>query len=536
MGCVPCRDIDGQCIMIMFPRLDGISEWLHVRDDELRLVWATDVAREFFGWPMGPEPFDTKDGETLRLAAETARRQGRWMGSLVRTDCDGNKRQLESRWSLLKDVAGTRVGFVIFEYEIDERPVANEQLMRAQRMESIGTLAGGIAHDINNVLGPILLSAEMIRRRVTDPWVLKMAEAIETSAQRGARIVNQVLDFSQEAEGEHIAVQIRHIVREAVEFAQHTFSRQIKVEGSYPRDLPLIMVDPIQIRQAVLNLMVNARDAVTGRGSVSLSMESVRVDETEAASFFPEGRPGNFVRLSVSDNGLGIRAEYMERIFEPFFTTKKRGQGSGLGLSSTLAIVHSHRGFMTVTTEVGKGSCFSIFLPQVGTPVVPAPSGAEPGKAERSTRRHVILFVEDDPAMLQMNAEMLTSHGHEVVQARNGSAGLKAFTALRDSIDLVITDINMPDMDGPDMIREIRSIRQDTPFIAVSGLTEWAHFLEGNGLIGIDLLQKPYTVDQLLDAIEISMDRSADRGANTEDRAANETISDSAFDQLMGGD
>lgn len=533
--------------MIDLSDLQRLPEWMHVRDADLRLVWATNHARLAFGWenPEPDEPIDLEDAQRISEATRTAREVGHWSGRLTRQDERGNERTLESRWSALTDVSGTVTGYFVIEQDLSEQSAQNEQMIRAQRMESIGTLAGGVAHDINNVLGPIILGAEMIRRKVDDPWILKKIDRIENSARRGADIVGQVLDFSRGAEGEKIPVQIRHVMKELVEFAQHTFSKQITVEGSFPRDLSLILGDAAQIRQAVLNLMVNARDAIEGSGTVSVDMEDCSLDAERAAALSADGRDGQFVAISVTDTGGGIPEDIQDRIFEPFFSTHRRGQGSGLGLSSTLAIVKGHHGFMSITSHPGKGSRFTIYLPQAETASL---SEREPGsesKLRTSYSSHTILFVDDEPLMLEMNADMLSSFGHRTLIAGHGQAGLDLFFDDPEAIDLVITDINMPVMDGPTMIQEMRRRRPDLPVIAVSGLSEDDHARDGTGLENIGILRKPYSTGQLLDMIADKMGDTASGGsgeskppddATSSDHHTGDTLSDSDFDDLMGGD
>ena len=537
--------------MVEFSPLQGLPECVHVRDTALRVTWATDHACALFGWSPSDFPLSLDDEETLAEAAGITREHGHWVGTLSRKGAHGSLNQLGSRWSALKDADSAVSGYFILEYAMLENEMAHEQMIRAQRMESIGTLAGGVAHDINNVLGPIILGAEMMRRRVDDPWILKKIDGIEKSARRGAEIVKQVLDFSRGTKGEKIPVQIRHIMKELVEFAQSTFSRQISVEGSFPRDLPLLLGDASQIRQAILNLMVNARDALQGNGAVKLDMEGVHVGLSEASKLSPDATEGDFVRISVTDTGSGMTPDIMERIFEPFFSTHQRGQGSGLGLSTTLAIVKSHGGFLSVTSEPGKGSCFSVYLPQAAPSDAVKEDTTATALPSTGQTAYTILIVDDEPMMLEMNADLLASFGHTCLTASNGKNGLDVFLKDVAAIDLVITDVNMPVMDGPTMIRHMHEVRADLPIIAVSGLSEEDHDRDGTELAtirseGINILHKPYTTHQLLAAIGQKMGDPSDvsqggpytseESADTDHEHTGETLSDSDFDELMGGD
>lgn len=535
--------------MIELSTLQRLPEWMHVRSPELHLVWATDLVRRTFDWPNhGSDPLPMNDADQLVDAAEQARQAGRWVGTIVRRDVEGHDRRIESRWSTLVDEKGALSGFFVLEYDLTDRLAEDDHLIRAQRMESIATLAGGVAHDINNVLGPIILGSEMIRRKVNDPWILQKLEGMEGSARRGADVVRQLLDFSRGMEGETIPIQIRHVMKELVDFVQHAFSKRITIEGSFPRDVPLVLGDAARIRQAVLNLMVNARDAIGTSGTVRIDMEERTLNREQAVVLSPEARPGSFVAISVRDTGSGIAEDIQDRIFEPFFSTRSRGQGSGLGLSTSLAIVKGHGGFMTVSSTPGEGSVFTVFLPQAES-TSPSDEPIEGRDAtEATTATHTILIVDDEPMMLEMNADMLASFGHQTMVARDGQAGLDCFLEDPTAVDLVITDINMPVMDGPTMIREMRKARPGLPIIAVSGLSQADHARDGTGLEGTEILHKPYSTDQLLAAIAAKMTASAPVDAGNESKATGtkepdqaqqhtgDTLSDPDFDQLMGGD
>lgn len=518
------------------PLVSQLSELVHVRNASGDVIWASPSAADLFGWPgIGSGDSATAAGDDADQALDQAGSQGSWQGVLNRLDVRGNALEIESRWSAVRESDGSLAGFLVWELNNEDRRPLDENLLRAQRMESISTLAGGVAHDINNVLGPILIAAEMIRRKTDDPWIEKKMQGIETSARRGAEIVKQVLDFSRGMEGEKIAVQIRHVLKELVEFAGHTFSKSISIEGDFPRDLPPLVGDASQLRQGVLNMMVNARDAMPDGGTLALRCSDIKLTAQEAVALSPHGIEGHYVRIDVQDTGSGIPADVVDRIFEPFFTTKSRGQGSGLGLSTTMSIVQGHGGFIGVSSEQGVGTTFSLFLPVAvnetdDTSVVSSVDTSASVAASGQT----ILIVDDEPMMLEMNADMLESFDYKTHIAENGQLGLDLFRERTDEIDLVVTDINMPVMDGPTMIREMRVLRPDLPVVAVSGLSEVDHAKEGTGLEGIQVLHKPYSTDDLLEVIK---QRIGGSGSDSDDAKthAGDTMSDSAFDDFLEG-
>jgi len=516
-----------------------LSELVHVRNPKGDIIWANPMATTFFGWQSASteSPIPSSNIEVIQGGIQHAMENGHWTTDFHRSDSNGNDVHLESRWSTIKAEDGSLAGFFVFELDVSERRQSDANMLRAQRMESIGTLAGGVAHDINNVLGPILIGAEMIKRKIDDPWVQKKLEGIETSARRGAEIVKQVLDFSRGAEGEQIVVQIRHTLKEVVEFAGRTFSKSISIEGDFPRDLPPIIGDAAQIRQCVLNLMVNARDVMPDGGTLTISASAQALTASEAAILSPHGIEGSYAQIDVSDTGTGIPADVIDRIFEPFFTTKTRGQGTGLGLSTALSIVQGHKGFLAVSSESGKGTTFSIFLPVAASEKV-VETRDTPVSESVSQGGQTILVVDDEPMMLEMNVDMLESFDYKALSAENGQIGLDQFLADPTKIDLVVTDINMPVMDGPTMIREMRRTRPDLPIIAVSGLSEQQHLQEGTGLEGIQILAKPYSTDQLLSAVAARLttpSSGSDTEATDSTQESGDTLSDSAFDDLMDG-
>ena len=251
---------------------------------------------------------------------------------------------------------------VCFVLDLTERKKLEQQFLRAQRMESIGTLAGGIAHDLNNILAPILLSIGILKTTVTDPQAEMILETIEISAKRGADIVRQVLSFARGVEGERVEIQPKHLLKDLESIIHDTFPKNIRLEFSIPDETWTILGDPTQVHQILLNLCVNARDAMPNGGSLTVTVENRVLDEQYAAMNI-QAKPGRYVQISVTDTGTGIPPDLVDKIFEPFFTTKELNKGTGLGLSTVMAIVKSHDGIINVYSEPGKGTTFKVYLP-----------------------------------------------------------------------------------------------------------------------------------------------------------------------------
>jgi PAS domain S-box-containing protein len=389
--------------------------------------------------------------------------------------------------------------------DITEQKTLELQFLRSQRLESVGILAGGIAHDLNNVLAPILMSIDLLRMDETDPERLAILAGVESSAQRGADMVRQVLTFARGAEGRRISVQVRHIVREVEKIVRDTFPKNIMLRTDVPGELWPVTGDPTQLHQVMVNLAVNARDAMPCGGTLSVALREVMVTEQEAA-LESRAKPGAYVVLEVADTGTGIPAQVMERIFDPFFTTKETGKGTGLGLSTSASIVKSHDGFMAVESTVGKGSTFRVFLP-ADTEAITGPRDAIAPTAKRGLGE-LILVVDDEPAVRVITKRALERLGYRVLTAGDGAEAISQFAAHRDEVALVITDMMMPVMDGSTLIEMLVRMEHSVRIVAVSGVVSALREVEEQA--GRDnvrgFLQKPYSTDILLASIREALD------------------------------
>jgi signal transduction histidine kinase/CheY-like chemotaxis protein len=380
--------------------------------------------------------------------------------------------------------------------DVTEKKKLEAQFLRSQRMESIGTLAGGIAHDLNNVLTPLLFAVQALKDKVSDEAGRQMLDILETNVRRGASLVKQVLIFGRGIKGERITVQPRHLGREIEHIVRETFPKCLKFESHCAADLWTITGDPTQIEQVLLNLCVNARDAMPGGGNLSLRMENLVLDESHAVANL-EARPGRHVVISVTDTGAGMTREIQDRIFEPFFTTKETGKGTGLGLSTTLAIVKGHGGFINCYSEPGKGSVFKVYLPASPDATVETQAPAHQSSLPRG-HNELVLVVDDEEPIRNLAQTMLKRFGYRVLLAADGTEAVKLYTSRRNEIALVITDMAMPVMDGPATIAALQAINPNVKVIGSSGLDM------NDGAVGAvntglrHFMPKPYTAETML--------------------------------------
>lgn len=418
-----------------------------------------------------------------------------WRGEIRNRAKDGTYYWVDTTIVPFLNGEGKPYQYVAIRSDITERKRMELQFLRAQRMESIGTLAGGIAHDLNNVLSPILMAIDMLQLRVTDENSKKWFEVLRANAERGAGMVRQVLSFARGVEGERVALQPKHLIKEIVKILRETLPKSIEINFQVPNDLWIISADATQVHQVLMNLCVNARDAMPEGGSITIKAENVFVDENYARMHI-EAKPGRFVLITVSDTGPGMTVDVQSRIFEPFFTTKEMTKGTGLGLSTALTIVKSHGGFINVYSELHKGSQFSVYLPALDTPGTIDSAAAQTdlplGNGE------LILVVDDEESIREITRGTLETFGYTVLTASDGTEALALYADKKNEIAAVLTDMVMPFMDGPATIRALQRMNPKVRIIAASGLGTGLHAGEGT-LEGVSVfLTKPYTAEKLL--------------------------------------
>jgi PAS domain S-box-containing protein len=417
---------------------------------------------------------------------------------------DGSRVHIIVGAAAFEDSPKEGVGFVL---DLTERKKLEHQFLRAQRMESIGTLAGGIAHDLNNILAPIMMSIGILKTLTNDAQAADILDTIEASARRGSDIVRQVLSFARGLEGERIEVQPKHLLEDVENIVKNTFPKDIRLQFIISQDTWTLLGDPTQVHQILLNLCVNARDAMPNGGSLTISVENCVLDEHYAAMNL-QTKPGRYVRISVTDTGIGMPAELLDKIFEPFFTTKEINKGTGLGLSTVLAIVKSHDGAINVYSEPGKGTIFKVYLPAMESrgdastaddAVVTLPRG----------KGETILVVDDEASILAVTGQTLEAFGYRVLTARDGVEAVALYAENKKEIALVLTDMMMPIMDGAGVIRVLMRINPEIKIVAASGLNANVGVTKLLGASVKHFLAKPYTAGTLLKTIRAILDEGS---------------------------
>ena len=485
--------------------LDNAQEAIGVRSLEHNLIYWNKGAERLYGWTkeeaIGKNPIefmfkDKEEPPQLIAAKRIILEKGEWTGELHQVTKDGKELIVESRWTLVRDGEEKPKSILVINTDITEKKKLEEQALRAQRMESIGMLAGGIAHDLNNVLTPITLSIQMLKEKFKDGQSQKLLIILEKNSQRGANLIKQIMLFARGVEGECKPLQVPHIISEIEKVIKETFPRNIEIRTDMQKDLFTISGDATQLHQVIMNLCVNARDAMLDGGILSVTASNFYVDESYARMNI-ESRVGQYIIITVSDTGTGIPPKIMGRIFEPFFTTKESGKGTGLGLSTSLGIVKSHGGFIDVQSEVGKGTTFRVYLSAIKTEI----QRTEEHKLELPVGYgELILVAEDEGSIREITSSTLETYGYKVLTAEDGAQAVAEYAQNTNKIKVILMDMMMPVMDGCASIRAVRKINPEVKIIAVSGLAE-KDKLKNVADHANAFLPKPYTAEKLLKTI-----------------------------------
>jgi len=484
--------------------LDQASDAILVRDLEQRILFWNRGAEKIYGWSatevLGRSVASVlyTDTTPLQLAVETVLQRGEWSGELQHKTKAGGLVMVFGRWTLMRDRDGRPKSILAINTDITERKRLEAQFLRAQRMESIGTLAGGIAHDLNNLLAPIVMGVGLLKSYAPGEPAQRVIGNIERSARRGTDLVKQVLSFARGVEGARVSLDVRAIVDEIEAIVANTFPKTVTFVRSASGPTWPVLGDATQINQILLNLCVNARDAMPAGGRLTIGLANLTIDESLAV-MHRGVTPGRYVVIEVTDEGSGMSPEVQERLFEPFFTTKEHGKGTGLGLSTVLGIVRSHGGFVTVQSEIGRGSTFKVHLPAPPAGDVPAPEAtASTDTSSLRGRGELVLVVDDEASILTITRQTLEAYGYRVLVAEDGAQAIGVFATHRDEIAVVVTDMMMPVMDGPALVGALRRIRPEVPVIAVSGMANRAQTGRAMELGLRHFLAKPFSAESLL--------------------------------------
>jgi len=474
---------------------DADGNWEFSNLEWLKITGMSVDAMKAHGWCAAIHPED-------RCRFAELQQRSLATGQSFNLECRVQKPSGQEIWVYLtatmetKDVE-LRGGMIFCLLDLTERKNTVKQIERTQRLHSIGVLAGGIAHDLNNALTPILMGLDMLRNRC--PEQAKLLDSLQSSARHGAGVVKQLMAFAKGTEGERIPIQLRHLLKEVEKIISNTFPKNIRLQVNCSSKVSVVVGDATQLQQVIINLCVNARDAMPDGGVLTVELDSKDVDAMFAGTV-AGAKVGKYVVIKVRDTGVGIAPEIIEHIFDPFFTTKAPDKGTGLGLSTVVGIVKGHEGFIQVYSQPSKGATFGIYLPadrpSHDTKFLRKPSAQFSGNGE------TILFVDDEPIIREVVVEVLQRLGFKLVVAVDGADGLvKAMEHLTE-LKAVISDMHMPHMDGMGLIHALRRIKPGLPAIIVSGRLDESVKDQLNSFGQTSSLQKPFTESQLVETLK----------------------------------
>ena len=483
--------------------LDVASDAIILRDLSSHILFWNKGAERLYGWKaeeaLGKNATQLLYQETssqLQHHQEILAEHGSWQGELHQITKEGKDIIVASRWTLVRNEDGQPKFILTVNTDITEKKQLEAQFLRAQRMESIGTLASGIAHDLNNALAPILISVQCLEQKIKDEQSQRLLKILEKNTKRSSDLVKQVLSFARGLEGQRTTLQVGHLITDIEQIVKQTFPRSIEIhtDVSTP-NLWTISGDATQLHQVLMNLCVNACDAMPEGGILEISARNVWIDENYARMNL-DAKVGIYIVITVSDTGMGIPREIVDRIFEPFFTTKELGRGTGLGLSTVMGIIKSHGGFINVVSEVGNGTKFNVYLPVTQT----STTGDINEEGNEVPRGHgeLILVVDDEDSIREITKTALEANSYKVLLASDGIEAVALYSQHKEEISVVLIDMMMPSMDGPTTIRVLQKINPQVKVIGISGLVSNHEMIAILGNTVKTFLSKPYTSNELL--------------------------------------
>ena len=487
--------------------LDIATDAIFVRDFQTEILFWNQGALRIYGWTkeeaIGKHLRDLFCQKTAMkqevIALKAVVRSGSWQGVLRKYKKSGEQVTVESRWTLMFDGDGQPKSILIVDTDITDKKQLEEQFLRTQRLESIGTLACGIAHDLNNILTPILGSAQLLKRKslqdhITHPQLLTM---IEDNATRASSLVKQVFSFAKGASNEWTIVQIKHLILEIVNLAKHTFPKSIKLKTKIANNLSTVFGDSTELYQIMINLVVNALNAMPSGGVLTIAAENTFIDGNNLIN--EKLQQGHYILITIIDTGIGMSQAVADKIFEPFFTTKENGLGSGIGLSIVSRIIQKHNGHLQFYTQQGQGSKFEVFLPSIEAPHPPLPQElpTEIGRGE------LILIVDDEPQIRDVTRMILETHNYDTLTASNGMEAIAIYGQYKQDISVVLMDIMMPKIDGIATIQAMKKINPLVKIIACSGISTIEAIPKSANMKIQGVLLKPYSASDLLSSMSM---------------------------------
>lgn len=483
--------------------LDVATDAILVRGLDNKILFWNNGAENLYGWSskeaLGKSTNELLYKEITPQVLEALKKvvdSGSWQGELAKVNKQGKPLTVTSRWTLVRDEQGKPKSILSVDTDITEQKKLAAQFLRAQRLESIGTLAGGIAHDLNNVLAPILMSIQLLQIKYPNDQNRQLLNLLEANVKRGAALVKQVLSFARGIEGDRTIVQVKHLILEIANIIKETFPKSIELYTNIASDLETVLADATQLHQVLMNLVVNARDAMPNGGSLTISAANIEIDISYAQTSI-EAKVGSYIVITVADTGTGIAPEIIERIFDPFFTTKEVGQGTGLGLSTSLGIIKSHGGFLEVCS-FDKGSKFKVYLPissETKTQLIEQPELLT-GQGE------LVLVVDDEATICKIAKTALEGYNYKVLTANDGIDALTLYAQNKHEISVVLLDMMMPKMDGISTIRILQKINPLILIIATSGIVSSDNITLAMRTGAKAFLPKPYTAQELLKVLQ----------------------------------
>lgn len=463
-------------------------------------------AEKLYGWSVSDtannkisDMLFSHHHEQFDECIKTVIKTGKYQKELEQINRTGGKFFVETLWTLVKGETESEDMILIVNTDITERKTIEAQYFRAQRLESIGILASGIAHDLNNVLAPILTSIQSLKKRNMSESDGIILSTLEACTKRGAAVVNQVLMFARGIQSDTVVLRPQDLTNDIEKLVRETFPKSIKTSFDHQKDLWFINGDSTQLHQVLMNLVINARDAMPDGGTISVNLENFHAD-SKFAKVHLHSNEGPYILITVSDTGTGIPPEYLNKIFEPFFTTKEVGKGTGLGLATCDSIIKNHNGFLSVYSELGKGTSFKIYLPAISDETH---ISEEQYKQElHSVDGLKILLVDDEAAIREISKDVLETYGYSVTTAANGGEAFAIYENNKAPFDLILTDLEMPVMNGLDLIRKIRKKDKKINILVSSGLFTEDKLKEISDCDVKIFLPKPYTAEKLISAIQ----------------------------------